>query len=64
MNLERRVTALEGRVTDIEISYGEIMYETHRRVLGVEITLSRMADKLGVSRATEAEIDAAIEDRS
>ncbi|MBF6301899.1 hypothetical protein IU459_30780 [Nocardia amamiensis] len=64
MNLERRVTALEGRVTDIETSYGEIMYETHRHVLGLDITLSRMADKLGVSRATDAEIDAAIEDRS
>ncbi|MER7452074.1 hypothetical protein ABTW96_17505 [Nocardia beijingensis] len=64
MSIDRRMTALESRVTDIEPGYAETMYETHRHVLGLEITLSRVAEKLGVHRATDAEIDAAIEDRS
>ncbi|WP_454195106.1 hypothetical protein [Nocardia sp. Marseille-Q1738] len=64
MNLERRVTALEGRVTDIEISYGEIMYQTHREVIRSQITLSRLATKSGVTIASDAEVDAELESRS
>lgn len=64
MGLERRVTTLEERVTDIETGFGEAIYETNRRVLGLEITLNRVADKLGVRAATDDDIDDAFEARS
>ncbi|WP_067478930.1 hypothetical protein [Nocardia amamiensis] len=63
MNLEPRVTALESRVTDIEINYSEIMYQTHREVIRTQITLTRLAAKSGVAIASDADVDAELESR-
>ncbi|MEV6321089.1 hypothetical protein AB0M45_07795 [Nocardia sp. NPDC051787] len=64
MNLDRRVTALESRVTDSETNYSEIMYETYREVIRSRITLSRLAAKSGVAIASDADIEAELESRS
>ena len=62
MTTEARVTALEDRVTTIENSYGDKIYKMDRRLIGVEITVSRLAKHFGVTTATGDDIDAVMED--
>jgi hypothetical protein len=59
--LMRRLAALEARVADLEGPYAETAYRTRRDVVGLRITLTRVADALSVPAATDQEIDAALE---
>lgn len=58
----RRLSALEARVSDLEGPYAETAYQTRREVIGLRITLGRLAEQAGVQVATDEEIDAALED--
>lgn len=59
--LERRIAALEARLADIEGGYGETLYRLHRHAVGTNLTLGKVAHELGVTPATDDEIDAALE---
>lgn len=59
--LERRIAALEARLADIEGGYGDTLYTLHRHAVGTDLILGRIAQHLGVTPATDDEIDAALE---
>jgi hypothetical protein len=59
--LERRIAALEARLADIEGGYGDTLYKLHRHAIGTDLTLGRIAQHLGVTPATDDEIDTALE---
>jgi hypothetical protein len=40
--LERRIAALEARLSDVESGYAETIYRMHRAVVGVQIGQSRI----------------------
>ncbi|MFB8274017.1 hypothetical protein [Nocardia colli] len=83
IHIDRRVSRLETRVTDIEDTHGESLYKLTRASVGSRIETGRLIDwtdsasrafalimeRLGIApiefppagRATEAEIDAALE---
>jgi hypothetical protein len=60
--LAARVAALEARMSDIEGPYADTMYRTHRKIMGVQITLRRLAEQAGVPVATDEEIDAVLDE--
>jgi len=60
--LERRIAALEARLADVEGGYGDTLYKLHRHAVGTDLTIGRIAQQLGVSPATDDEIDAALEE--
>lgn len=59
--LERRIAALEARLADVEGGYGDTLYKLHRHSVGTDLTLGRIAQHLGVTAATDDEIDATLE---
>ncbi|QIS01843.1 hypothetical protein F5X71_05490 [Nocardia brasiliensis] len=68
--IDRRVRALETRVTDIEDTHSESLYELRRRVTGIELVQRRSfalllrhigvpaTDISAITVATEDDIDA------
>jgi hypothetical protein len=62
--LAARLTALEARVADLEGPVLESQYKMRRELIGVRITLNRIAEQAGVAVATDAEIDAALDQAS
>jgi hypothetical protein len=59
--LERRLLALESRVSEIEGGYGETIYKLHRKVVKLDLGQDRILGHLGLEPVTEDEIDARIE---
>lgn len=59
--IERRVSALEARVADIENSYGETLYELQRRTIRTDLNIQKILAHLAVSPATEADVDAELD---
>ncbi|MFF0491113.1 hypothetical protein ACFYTQ_18995 [Nocardia sp. NPDC004068] len=62
--LEEGMSRLAARVGELDDGYGEAIYRTDRNVVGLEITLSRVAAALNVAPASEEEIDASYDERS
>ncbi|MGX1774993.1 hypothetical protein ACWIGW_22975 [Nocardia brasiliensis] len=72
-HLDRRVRELATRVTDIEDTHSESLYELKRRVTGIELVQRRSfalllrhigvpaTDIPGITCATEDDIDAALD---
>lgn len=59
---ERRVQALETRVTDIENGFGESMYKLHRAMVKVDLRTMRILAHLGVRDVSDSEVDAAMDE--
>lgn len=55
--LERRVTAMETRVTEIESSYGGSLYELRRDSVATRIDLRTILAHMGLPAATADDVD-------
>ena len=62
--LTRRIEALEARLADVEGGYGHTLYQLHRHAVRTDLTLSKVAQHLGLTVATDDEIAAVIDDES
>ncbi len=62
--VERRTDKVEAEVRDLDTHYGEITYRMDRRLSRIEITIDRIADVMGVTPATDEDVDAAFEERA
>lgn len=60
--LERRIQALEARLSEVEGGYGDSIYKLHRHSDEVKLNVNKVLGHLGVAAATAAEVDAAIDD--
>lgn len=60
--LERRLAALEARLADIEGGYGESLYTLRREAIRSRIETGSILSHLGLARATDDQIDAAMDD--
>lgn len=61
--VERRLTAVESRVADVEDQFGQTIYAMRRELVEVRIVLARMAEAMNVSAVvTSEEIDAVLDD--
>ena len=56
--IERRVLALESRLADVEVSYGQSIYQLRRDMIRSNVVGDKIAAKLGIPDTTEEEIDA------
>lgn len=61
MVLEQRIRALEARLAEVEGGYGDTLYRLRRDSIGARIELGRLLERDGLARATDDEIDAALE---
>lgn len=52
------------RLAVFECPYAEAQYRTRRDVTGIRITVERMAERAGVPVATDADIDAALDEEA
>lgn len=59
--IERRVSALEARVADIENSYGETLYELRRHSVKTDLRLAKLLAHFDVSDVGENEVDAELD---
>jgi hypothetical protein len=59
--LERRISALEARLADVEGGYGDSIYRLHRNSVEVKLNMSRIMGHLGVAVATADEVEAALD---
>jgi hypothetical protein len=55
--LERRMTALEARLADIEGGYGETIYKLHRMSIKTNLDVTKIINQLGLEPATETDVD-------
>lgn len=62
--LARRLDAVEARLADLEGPVLDGTYRIRREVVGLRITLGRLAEQAGVPVATDDEIDAALDEAS
>lgn len=60
--LARRISLVEQRLSEIENSYGESLYRLERRTIRTNITISRIAEQMGVAVATDGEVDAVLDE--
>ncbi len=60
--LERRIAALEARLADIEGGYGETLYALRRDAIRSRIEMGSVLGHLGIERAPEEDIDAAMDE--
>lgn len=60
--LERRIAALEARLTDVEGGYGETIYKLHRSAMRNDLRMARVLDHLKIADVTDAMIDRALDD--
>jgi hypothetical protein len=60
--LVRRIEALEARLSDVEGGYGQTLYQLHRHAVRTELTLSKVAEHLGLTVASDAEVDAVMDE--
>jgi len=59
--MEARIAALEARIADIEGGYGQTLYRNRRDLVGLRIEVGSLLDQAGLSRATDARIDAVLD---
>ncbi len=62
--IDRRVTALETKVREIEDGLGEALYLNTREVIRTQITLVDLARRAGVQLASDEAVDARLEELS
>lgn len=60
--LERRITAREARLPDVEGGYGESTYRLHRNSVELKLSVGRIMGHLGVAAPTSDEVDAAMDE--
>ena len=60
--LLRRIEALEARLADMEGGYSQSMYRMHREVVRTGLTVEKIARSMGLEEATDAEVDAAMDE--
>jgi hypothetical protein len=58
---ERRITALETRVQDNELSYSDTQYKHLRRCVRTDINVTRIMRHLNIEAASEDEVDEALD---
>lgn len=54
---ERRITALEGRVTEVETNHGDSIYRLRRDTIANRLGMEAVLDHLKLPRVTEDRID-------
>jgi len=59
--LERRISALEARLADVEGGHGDSIYRLHRNSVELKLNMSRIMGHLGVATATADEVEAALD---
>jgi hypothetical protein len=62
--LTRRVEALEARLTDLEGGSGRTLHRLHRDMVGIELSLGKVANYLGLTAPTDDEVDAVLHGRA
>ncbi|MBF6330556.1 hypothetical protein [Nocardia transvalensis] len=62
--LDRRVTALETKVRDVENGFNEALYLNTRELIRTQITLAELAAQSGVRLASDEAVDARLEELS
>jgi len=60
--LERRVQALEARVGDIEVSYGETFYKLQRSSVKTELGVAKILEALKIQGVSDEEVDEALDE--
>lgn len=61
-SLEQRIRALESRLAEVEGGYGDTLYRVRRETVATRIDLGRLLEQAGLPRASEAEIDAVLDE--
>jgi hypothetical protein len=51
------MTALQARVSDVEVGHGDTLYKLRRESVGMRLDLSRMLAHMGIPSTTAAEVD-------
>jgi hypothetical protein len=59
--LERRIAALEARLSDIEGGYGDTLYRLHRASVKSDLRMGKILDHLKITDVSDDEVDAAID---
>ncbi|HET9143051.1 hypothetical protein [Actinophytocola sp.] len=59
---ERRITKLEGRVTEVETHYGESIYNLRREHMETRLGVREILDRLGLPRITQEQVDEALDE--
>jgi hypothetical protein len=59
--LAARLAATEARLADIEGGYGRTIYRLERSAVRLELNLGTVMEQLGVTAATEDEVDAVLD---
>lgn len=54
---ERRITALEGQVKEVETSVGDSLYKLHRFRAKTELRMGKMMHRLALEDVSEEEVD-------
>ena len=60
--LERRLALVEARLAELESAYGETLYKLHRRAIKTDLNLTKVLDHLGITTATDDEVEAVLEE--
>ncbi len=60
--LERRILALEARLSDLEGGYGETLYKLHRASAKSDLRLGRVLAHLNITDVSDDDVDAVLDD--
>lgn len=60
--LERRLALVEARLAELESVYGDTLYKLHRRAVMTDLNLAKVLDHLGITAATDGDVDAVLDE--
>ena len=62
--LQQRLTAVEGRLSEIDNAFGETLYRLERRTIRQELATDTLLHHLGLPQPTEEQVDPRIEEQA